>query len=127
MKIKEFLINFDMKNMIESSKRFNEYMNSPEILDLQKKIDDELLSMEKEMKAFLQIYHSLDQDGYKYTQKFKEHEALKKKELEERIQIQKEIEEEKKEVMNTFERKLYELKMNLASFDTKNGNYAKKD
>lgn len=60
MTCKKFILNYDMRQLVKSSQEFKEYMESDEIKDLQKKVDDRLEEIERDWYAFLKVYKELD-------------------------------------------------------------------
>ena len=55
-KLKQFILNYDMQKLVKSSQYYKEFMQSDEIVELQKKIDNEIDSIQKEWDIFMDIY-----------------------------------------------------------------------
>ena len=115
MTTKQFMLQYNMKKLVKSSQEYKEYMNSSEIVELQKKIDYELENMEKEWKVFIDIYKTLDANKDEYTLEGKAKRDLL---LQEQQKIVKN-ELEKNQVMEEFREKLEMLRMNLKVYDNK--------
>ena len=113
MTTKQFILNYDVKKLVKSSQYYKEYMNSSEIIELQKKIDNELENMEKEWKVFLDIYNNLDTNKDEFTLEGKAKKDLAKKEQQKFV----ENEQEKKQVIQEFKEKLEILRMNLKVYN----------
>ncbi len=109
MTTKQFILNYDVKKLVKSSQYYKEYMNSSEIIELQKKIDNELENMEKEWKVFLDIYNNLHTNKDEFTLEGKAKIDLAKQEQQKIV----ENELEKKQVIEEFREKLEMLRMNL--------------
>lgn len=114
-KLKQFILNYDMKKLVKSSRYYKEYMNSYEIVELQLKIDLELTKMEKEWKVFLDIYNNLNTNKDEFTLEGKAKRDLAKQEQQKIV----ENELEKNQVMEEFREKLEMLRMNLKVYDNK--------
>ena len=115
MTTKQFMLNYNMKKLVKSSQEYKEYMNSSEIVELQKKIDYELENMEKEWKVFIDIYKTLDTNKDEFTLEGKAKRDLAKQEQQKIV----ENELEKNQVMEEFREKLEMLRMNLKVYDNK--------
>ena len=115
MTTKQFILNYDVKKLVKSSQYYKEYMNSSEIIELQKKIDNELENMEKEWKVFLDIYNNLHTNKDEFTLEGKAKRDLAKQEQQKIV----ENELEKNQVMEEFREKLEMLRMNLKVYDNK--------
>lgn len=116
-KLKQFILNCDMQKLVKSSQYYKEYMQSLEIVELQKKIDNEIDSIQREWDVFMDIYKFLDTNKDEFT-----HEGKLKRDLEKQEQ-QKiiEIEEKKEQTLQTFREKLEILRMNLKVYNDKEG------
>ena len=117
MTTKQFMLQYNMKKLVKSSQEYKEYMNSSEIVELQKKIDYELENMEKEWKVFIDIYKTLDTNKDEFTLEGKEKRDLAKQKQQKIV----ENELEKNQVMEEFREKLEMLRMNLKVYDNKEG------
>ena len=115
MTTKQFMLQYNMKKLVKSSQEYKEYMNSSEIVELQKKIDYELENMEKEWKVFIDIYKTLDTNKDEFTLESKAKRDLAKQEQQKIV----ENELEKNQVMEEFREKLEMLRMNLKVYDNK--------
>ncbi|WP_323585089.1 hypothetical protein [Aliarcobacter butzleri] len=114
-KLKQFILNYDMKKLVKSSQEYKEYMNSSEIVELQKNIDNELTKMEKEWQVFIDIYKSLDTNKDEFTLEGKAKRDLAKQEQQKIV----ENELEKNQVIEEFKEKLEILRMNLKVYNSK--------
>ena len=54
MTTKQFMLQYNMKKLVKSSQEYKEYMNSSEIVELQKKID-----YEEKLKAYNTYWNAL--------------------------------------------------------------------
>ena len=115
MTTKQFMLKYDMKKLVKSSREYKEYMQSYEIVELQLKIDLELTKMEQELKVFLDIYNNLDTNKDEFTLEGKAKRDLAKQEQQKIV----ENELEKNQVMEEFREKLEMLRMNLKVYDNK--------
>ncbi len=114
-KLKQFILNYDMQKLLKSSQYYKEYMNSFEIVELQKKIDNEIDSIQREWNVFIDIYKTLDTNKDEFTLEGKLKRDLEKQEQQKII----EIEEKKEQTLQTFRENLEMLKMNLKVYDNK--------
>ncbi|MFY4807886.1 hypothetical protein ACOTVK_04925 [Aliarcobacter butzleri] len=112
---KQFMLQYDMKKLVKSSQEYKEYMQSDEIVELQLKIDLELIKIEQEWKVFLDIYNNLDTNKDEFTLEGKAKRDLAKQEQQKIF----ENEQEKKQVIEEFREKLEILRMNLKVYDNK--------
>ena len=116
-KLKQFILNYDMQKLVKSSQYYKEFMQSYEIVELQKKIDNEIDSIQKEWDVFMDIYKTLDTNKDEFTLEGKLKRDLAKQEQQKII----EIEEKKEQTLQTFREKLEMLRMNLKVYDNKEG------
>ena len=86
-----------------------------DILKIQKKIDNEIDSIQKEWDVFIDIYKTLDTNKDEFTHEGKLKRDLAKQEQQKII----EIEEKKEQTLQTFRENLEMLKMNLKVYDKK--------
>ena len=114
-KLKQFILNYNMQKLLKSSQYYKEYMNSFEIVELQKKIDNEIDSIQREWNVFIDIYKTLDTNKDEFTLEGKLKRDLEKQEQQKII----EIEEKKEQTLQTFRENLEMLKMNLKVYDKK--------
>ncbi|MFX4234742.1 hypothetical protein ACOL3F_02225 [Aliarcobacter butzleri] len=115
MNAKKFILNYDMKKLVQSSKDYKNYMQSDEIQQFQSKIDLELTKMEKEWKVFIDIYRSLDTNKEEFTIKAK----LQRDQQRLEQKIKEENEKESVQIVEQFREKLEMLKMSLKVYETK--------
>ena len=115
MTTKQFMLQYNMKKLVKSSREYKEYMQSYEIVELQLKIDLELTKMEQELKVFLDIYNNLDTNKDEFTLEGKAKRDLAKQEQQKIVKN----ELEKNQVMEEFREKLEMLRMNLKVYDNK--------
>ena len=115
MTTKQFMLKYDMKKLVKSSQYYKEFMQSYEIVELQKKIDNEIDSIQKEWDVFMDIYKTLDTNKDEFTLEGKLKRDLAKEEQQKII----EIEEKKEQTLQTFRENLEMLKMNLKVYDKK--------
>ena len=114
-KLKQFILNYDMQKLVKSSQYYKEFMQSNEIVELQKKIDNEIDSIQKECDVFMDIYKTLDTNKDEFTLEGKLKRDLAKQEQQKII----EIEEKKEQTLQTFRENLEMLKMNLKVYGNK--------
>ena len=114
-KLKQFILNYDMQKLVKSSQYYKEYMQSLEIVELQKKIDNEIDSIQKEWDVFIDIYKTLDTNKDEFTLEGKLKRDLEKQEQQKII----EIEEKKEQTLQTFRENLEMLKRNVKVYDQK--------
>ncbi|MCT7432608.1 hypothetical protein N5T66_04885 [Aliarcobacter cryaerophilus] len=114
-KLKQFILNYDMQKLVKSSQYYKEFMQSDEIVELQKKIDNEIDSIQKEWDVFIDIYKTLDTNKDEFTLEGKAKRDLAKQEQQKIV----ENELEKNQVMEEFREKLEMLRMNLKVYDNK--------
>lgn len=114
-KLKQFILNYDMQKLVKSSQYYKEFMQSDEIVELQKKIDNEIDSIQKEWDVFMDIYKTLDTNKDEFTLEGKLKRDLEKQEQQKII----EINEKKEQTLQTFRENLEMLKMNLKVYDKK--------
>ena len=114
-KLKQFILNYDMQKLVKSSQYYKEYMQSLEIVELQKKIDNEIDSIQKEWDVFIDIYKTLDTNKDEFTLEGKLKRDLEKQEQQKII----DIEEKKEQKLQTLRENIEMLKMNLKVYDKK--------
>ena len=117
MTTKQFMLQYNMKKLVKSSREYKEYMQSYEIVELQLKIDLELTKMEKEWQVFIDIYRTLDTNKDEFTLEGKAKRDLLLKEQQKIV----ENELEKNQVIEEFKEKLEMLRMNLKVYNDKEG------
>lgn len=117
--IKQFFLNYDMRQLVKSSEEYKNYMLSNEIQELETKIDLELTKIENDWNAFILIYKSLDKNKDEFTFEFKQQRDQQRQEQEKIITIKKEHEQESIQVVEQFREKLEMLKMSLKVYETK--------